>query len=245
LEGRTARDLEDLGEIAEAEPHRRRAWRSWLRFLEEPPAPEARDLALDHLLTGHRHRLEGLLAREAIEPARRLWGLAQELPPLAPSDVLRGELAARVERFRDELATEYLLTTREAMRYGAIPEGWRADYEKGLAGLRRLLSLDRDNLRLLTALVEVCAEWFLDLYNAADPPTLAAQVERFTPFAVQLARQTEGRPGELPARVALSDFFKFRGFVARSAEDKKALYREALRFNPANANARELLAELD
>jgi hypothetical protein len=173
--------------------------------------------------------------------------VVQELPALAASagEPLGRDLGQRVTAFRDDLATEYLLTTREAMRYGAIPEGWRADYEKGLGYLRRLLSLDRDNVRLLTALVEICGEWFLDLYNAANPPTLAAQVERFTPFAVQLARQVEGRSGEVPARAALSDFFKFRGFVARNAEDKKALYREALRFNPANANARELLAELD
>ena len=43
---------------------------------------------------------------------------------------------------------------------------------------------------------------------------------------------------------ALAEFYKFRGFVAAGRENKAALYREALRFNPANENARELLAEL-
>jgi hypothetical protein len=245
IELRNARRREDFGETAEAEPHGQRAWRCWLRFLAEPPTPEARDLLLDHLLTTHRHRLNDFLARGAIEPARRLWGLVQELPALAAVESLRVELAARVERFRDELATEYLLTTREAMRYGDIPEGWRSDYDKGLAGLRRLLSLDRDNLRLLTALVEVCTDWFLDLYHLGDAPGLREQVDRYTPFALQLARLVEDRPADLAARAALADFWKFRGFLSREPDQKAALYREALRFNPANDNVRTLLAELE
>jgi hypothetical protein len=245
VEVRVARRLEDLGETAEAELHWRRAWRCWLRFLAEPPISEARELVLDHLLTAHRHRLNDLLARGAIEPARRLWGLVQELPALVTMESLRVELAARVEGFRDELATEYLLTTREAMRYGDIPEGWRSDYDKGLAGLRRLLSLDRDNLRLLTALVEVCTEWFLDLYHLGDTPGLREQVDRYTPFALQLARLVEDRPADLAARAALADFWKFRGFLSRDPGQKAALYREALRFNPANDNVRTLLAELE
>ena len=35
----------------------------------------------------------------------------------------------------------------------------------------------------------------------------------------------------MAARGALSDFFKFRGFVQRDREQKLALYREALRLN--------------
>ena len=124
------------------------------------------------------------------------------------------------------------------------PRVWRADYGKGLSGLLRLLSLDRDNLRLLTALVEICDDWFLDLYNAADPRRLAEQVERFTPFAAQLARLVEDRPGDLAARAALSDFYKFRGFTAGDRARKVELYREALRFNPGNDNVRSLLKDL-
>jgi hypothetical protein len=126
-----------------------------------------------------------------------------------------------------------------------VPEGWRADYEKGLSSLRRLLSLDRDNPRLLTVLVEVCDEWFLDLYNADDRAGLARLVARFTPFALQLARLTEGRAGDLAARAALADFCKFRGFLAAERAEKIALYREALRFDPAKQNVRDLLAGLD
>src|SRR5262249_32934480 len=134
---------------------------------------------------------------------------------------------------------------REAMRYGSIPEGWRADYEKGLGYLRRLLSLDRDNPRLLAALLEICNDWFLDLYHQGNAVALRAQVERFTPFALQLARRIDERPGDLPARAVLADFWKFRGFIAADRESKVALYREALRFNSANNNVRDLLAELE
>jgi hypothetical protein len=244
LEQRAARALEDADRTEDAAAHWRRSWRSWLRYLSRSPGGEG-GLVFDWLLTDHRHRINDLLARDAVGRARLYWDLVRELPRLAAGGPLGDDLAGRVARFREDLATEYLLTTREAMRYGAVPEGWRADYEKGLGLLRRLLSLDRDNVRLLTALVEVCTEWFLDLYRQGDGPTLREQTERFTPFARQLARQVEGRPGELAARAAVADFYKFRGFISRDRGQKVALYREALRFNPANDNVRTLLAELE
>ena len=180
-----------------------------------------------------------------MDAARRHWNLVQELPEIAAIDEgLRSDLAERTARFRDELATDYLLATREAMRYGAIPEGWRADYGKGVSGLLRLLSLDRDNVRLLTAMVEICNDWFLDLYNAGDPRRLSEHVDRFTPFAAQLARLVEDRAGDLAARAALSDFYKFRGFTSGDRARKAELYREALRFHPGNDNVRNLLKDL-
>jgi hypothetical protein len=246
IETRAAAALEQREQPEAAEACWRRAWGCWLRFLAAPEAGAARGLLFDWLLGRHRRQVNDLLARNAVDRARRLWGVVQELPGRAAAldEALGRDLAERVGRFREELATEYLLTTREAMRYGDVPEGWRADYEKGLGYLRRLLSLDRDNLRLLTALVEVCGEWFLDLYNTEDGPRLREQVERFTPFALQLARLVEGRPGDVAARAAVADFYKFRGFVAADRARKAALYREALRFNPSNGNVRDLLADL-
>jgi hypothetical protein len=250
LQQGSATALEKLGRPEEAEPHWRCAWRCWLRFLAAPPAAdgppseEARGLLLGELLTRHRHQLGHLLACEAMDPARRLWALVRQLPGEAPEGPLREDLAGRVERFRDELATEYLLATREVMHCGTVAEGLRANYEQGLARLRRLLSLDRGNVRLLAALVEECTEWFLDLYHQGDAPALRRQVDRFTPFALQLARYVEERPGDLAARAALADFWKFRGFVCADPEQKAGLYREALRFNPANDNVRQLLADL-
>jgi hypothetical protein len=244
---RAARALEAHEQTENAEPYWRRSWRCWLRFFTATADPNARRIALDWLLGLHRHRLNDLLARGAIAAARLNWNLAHDLPAWARQndEALGRSLSERVERFADELATEYLLTTREAMRYGDIAEGWRADYEKGLVSLRHLLSLDKDNVRLLAALVEICNDWFLDLYRLGQGTELRAQLERFTPFALQLGRQIEGRPGDLSARAALSDFWKFRGLLAADREHKAALYREALRFNPANHNVRDLLAELE
>ncbi len=252
IELRSAQTLEEKEEIAAAEPHWRRSWTAWIRFLAAPPesgrtaVPDAARLIFDWLLAGHRVSISDLLARNAVDAARRHWALVKELPALTrgQSEALGDDLSGRIERFRDDLASEYLVRTREAMRYGEIPEGWRADYEKGLSQLRRLLSLDRDNVRLLTALVEVCSDWFLDLYNAEDRARLTEQVARFVPFAQQLSRLAEGRPGDLAARAALSEFFKFRGFVAAERTEKVSMYQEALRLNPANDNVRELLKEL-
>jgi len=240
---RVALAWEERDDSASAEPYWRRAWLCWLRFLA---GPTERRLLLDFLLEQHRHRVNDLLARNAVDAARRYWSLVRDLPACAAQveETLGRDLGDRVERFREDLATEYLLTTREAMRFGTVPEGWRADYEKGLTYLRRLLSLDRENHRLLTALVEICNDWFLDLYHQNDPATLHGQLDRFTPFALQLARRIDERPGDLQSRSALSDFWKFRGFLSADREQKVVLYREALRFNPANTNVRDLLAEL-
>jgi hypothetical protein len=228
--------------------HGRRAWNAWLGFLaaSDGPSAQARALLVEHLVGWHRQRINDHLSRDEREPARSHWQLVMQLPGLArqraPS--LVEELTACVERFRDELATEYLLTTRDTMRFGDIPEGWRADYERGLALLQRLVALDRDNVRLLTAFVETCDEWFLDLYHLQDR-RLIAEVERQLPLAEQLAELVADREGEVAARSALSDFWKFRGFIAGDRRSKVELYQEALRFNPGNTNVRELLDDLE
>ena len=51
--------------------------------------------------------------------------------------------------------------------------------------------------------------------------------------------------GDLTTRAALAEFFKFRAFVASDPDQKRALYREALAFNPANDNVRDLLGNLE
>jgi hypothetical protein len=237
---RTALSLEGRGLEQAAQALWRRAWDGWMRFLSSLPGEDpGRSILLDHLLGLHRRRVNDLLVRGDVTAARRHWDLVLGLPTRAP------DLAGAVRRFRDELATEYLVLTRQAMRYGAIREGWRADYEKGLGYLRRFLSLDRENVRLLTALAEVCGEWFLDCYNNEAREELLAQVERFTPFALQLARLVGEAEGHLPGRLALAEFYKFRGFVAAGRRRKMELYREALRFNPGHENVQQLLAELE
>jgi tetratricopeptide (TPR) repeat protein len=248
----------------EAEPCWGLAWRCWLTILASAlPAVSAtvetaeqrvgfprgsnERLLLECLLRLHRERINELLIRNDVDGARRHWERVHGLPKRAEefNPALSPILVEAISAFREELATEYLTATREVMRHGDIPPGWQADYEKGLTYLRRLLSLDRDNLRLLTALVETCTDWFLDCYNNEDAPRLWEQVERFTPFALKLARMIENRADDLTARGVLSEFYKFRGFIADGRERKIALYREALKFNPANQNVRELLAELE
>jgi hypothetical protein len=226
----------------------RPAWRCWLRVLACDARPVGGDHPLlAHLIGIHRRRVNALLARDQVEPARRHWALVQDLPEAArPIDGgLADALTVTAARFREELATEYLVATREAMRYGQIPEGWRADYDRGLAGLVRFLSLDKGNVRLLTALVETCNDFFHDCYVNEDPRQLWDGVERYTPFALQLALLSDKQKADLTARAALAEFYKFRGFVAPERERKLALFREALAFDPRNANVRELLEQTE
>jgi hypothetical protein len=223
------------------------AWRCWLRMLGSLPTPGKAERLAGRLLDSHRQAIREYLAQGVVDAARRHWGHVNAVVPLARelAPDLAGMLAGAVTRFRDDLTRDCLTALREVMKHGAIPEGWRADYAPGLAYLKRLLSLDRDNLRLLTALVETAGDWFLDCYNNEDPPTLWEQVERLTPFALKLARLVEERPEELAARAALAEFTKYRGFIAADLSEKVALYREAARFDPTNENVRQLLAEAE
>ncbi|MGL4554777.1 MAG: hypothetical protein ACRC33_26730, partial [Gemmataceae bacterium] len=205
----------------------RRAWGHWLAT--DPPAA-----LLDHLLGWHRAAVAAGLAQGRLEPTRRHWDLLHTLPALKEP----------VAAFRDALATDYLVSTRDAMRHADAPAGFRADYERGLTLLRRLMSLDRDNVRLLTAILDTCAEWFLDCYNAEDRDAMAEQAGRHRPLADHLARLIADRPGELSARAALSEFTKFRGFLEPDPAARAAIYREALRWNPNNENVQQLLSEL-
>lgn len=245
LETRQARRLEAV-EPALAADHWRRAWTAWLAWLAGADAPPdgPRGLLLGHLLAGHRERINDHLARAEVEAARSVWDLVQQLPAVAArrAPALLDELTGHAARFRDAMATEYLLTTREAMRHGDIPEGWRGDYRRGLALLERLLALDGDNVRLLTALVETCNDWALDLYHGHDEPALRALVERCTPPAERLRTLADAGGA---ARPALAEFWKLRGFVAIDRDRQIALYREALRLDPANPNLRDLLRGLN
>jgi hypothetical protein len=242
---RAALSFEDVHQPEAAWPCWQLAWTCWLRLLQAGLAVVEAGILLDGLLGEHRRRIGQLLVRNEMERARRHWLLVLGLCGRIPEgEALAAELRKRVQQFREELATEYLLATRQAMTHGHIPEGWHADYDKGLSHLRRLLSFDRENVRLLTALVAICGEWFLDCYNNEAFGRLWDQVFRFTPFAQQLARLIDGRPGDLAARAALSEFYKFRGFIEPDRRRKADFYREALRFNPGNDNVRRLLDEI-
>ena len=130
LQLRAAQWLEEHEHTDQAEPYWRRSWQLWLRWLVAPEtAPEvsAETTAalLDFLLGLHRGRVNDLLGRNEVDRARRHWNLVQELPGLAgqltsehggakpggPPSALASDLADRVARCRDELATEYLVTT--------------------------------------------------------------------------------------------------------------------------------------
>ncbi|MFO0879175.1 MAG: hypothetical protein U0840_17665 [Gemmataceae bacterium] len=228
--------------------HARRAWLCWFGLFSSPetPPPEARGLLVEHLIGWHARCINDHLSRDESEAARSHWQLVGQLPALARPRVpdLVPDLETAGTRFRDGLATSYLLTVREAMRFGDIPEGWRADYPRGLALLQRLLAIDPDNVRLLTAHVETCHGWFFDLYQLGDE-RIYDEVERQTPRAVHLAELTGGEAGPVTTRAALAEFWKFRGFVARSRPEKVELYREALRLDPGNSNVRDLLAEME
>lgn len=227
---RTACFLDDHDRLNEAALWWRRAWLQWGRVL---PWGRADHPLVRHLIDLQKRRIAGLLARDAVAAARQRWDLLR----LLPED--------QAERVREELLLEGVAAAREAAQQGNVPAGWRADHEKGIALLARWASLAPDDVRVLTALVEACNDWFLDCYNNEDVRRLVEGVERFTPVALRLARKVADRPGELTARAALAEFTKVRGFIAPERDQKMALFREALAFDPSNENVQQLLAEVE
>jgi hypothetical protein len=228
LAWREAQDDED------AAPRAWRHWRKLLPTLDDGP----RRALLDHLFAWHRERIEGHLAREKLEAARRHWSLVHSLATASE------EMARRVEAFADQLATSAIVQAREAMRHGDAPPGWRSAYERGLAILRRLLSLARDNVRLLTAIITACVEWLTDLYNLGDYPAVREQASRHLPLASQLGRLVEGGAGNLASRTALADYARLRGMAASSPEERARLFREGLKWDPANEGLKDHLSEM-
>jgi hypothetical protein len=204
-----------------------RAWEHWLAI--EPPA-----IVVEYLLQWHQQAMVDCFAQKNTEAARRHWDVLHCIPALQN----------RMDAFRDSLATQLLVHCREVIRHAEAPPGFQADYERGLLLLRQLLSLDRDNIRLLTAMLEICSDWFLDYYHAEDTSGLREQVVRHRPFAEHLSRLTAQRRGEVAAQRALSEFWKLRGFVESDPEAQLALYREALAFDPTNENVKQLLEEM-
>jgi tetratricopeptide (TPR) repeat protein len=228
---------------------RRLSWRCWLCWLASLPAAEVvaegrAGVLLDYLMTGERERMQAWLIAAHIERARKLWKLIHELPSWVPAGPLSEYLKNAVVQFRENLTAAYLTATHELMRGGDIPPGWRADHEKGLSALRRLLSLDPENLRLLTTLIDRCGDYFFDCYNNEAWDKLGDGLNSCTPLALKLVRMIESRPADVAARAALAEFYKFRGLAALDRAGKIALWREALHFNPGNHNVRELLAQV-
>jgi len=214
------------------------SWQCWLRWSTQASS-EDRALVFGWLLGQHRTRIRDLLARNAIEAARRPWQRVVDLSGKSQ------DLSGHVVRFRDDLVTETVAAAREAMRYG-VAAGWDNDYEAGLTCLTRLLSLERDNLRLLTELIVIGAEWLQECYANSNSEELARLVDRFTPFGLQLARLVDrGEGAELTTRAALAEFTKFRGFVAGDPARKAELYLEALRYDPSCDEIRQLPAETE
>ena len=79
------------------------------------------------------------LAQNAVDQARCHWRIIRGLPARTRDETLSQVLSQKFETFREQLATEHLVATREAMRYGVIAEGWNADKPHGTASMAKAL----------------------------------------------------------------------------------------------------------
>ena len=124
----------------------------------------------------------------------------------------------------------------------SLPEGVRKNYEGGILRLEPFVNLNIPVVRVLHKSLHWYNDWCYDLYVKRELQRIRAVLEPARKLADQLIPQCiQGRDFD-PANQALSQHFLLRGFSNDGPADRAMeAYREALRWNAANANARDLL----
>ncbi|MFC9974785.1 hypothetical protein ACFVH6_28170 [Spirillospora sp. NPDC127200] len=124
-----------------------------------------------------------------------------------------------------------------------LPQGIRADYEAGIAVLAPLVRLGVPSRPVLEAGLGWHNDWCYCLYSLKDFDVLRQVLESGAGFAAKLSAL--GVPGEGHRREnqALSVHHMFRGVVAPTDAEAVTVLEEAVRWNPVNHNAIDLLVQ--
>lgn len=163
---------------------------------------------------------------------------------------LDSERLQRVREVADDLLDDWCATlVREAEKetddpeaIRNLPEGIRKNYNGGIVRLQPFIDLEIPVNRVLHKSLLWFNEWCYDLYVKRELERIRTILKSARGVADQLIpRCTQGRDFEAANQV-LSQHFLLRGF-SNDGPPERAIeaYKEALRWNAANTNARELL----
>lgn len=126
-----------------------------------------------------------------------------------------------------------------------LPEGVEQDYEAGIRLLEPMVDLGVPLSGLLTTVLQWHNGLQDSLYHMHEREELRKVVGRARRFADLLAPLCTPGKGYLPANKALGAHFVDRGlFVAGDTRTKRAMYEQALDWDPGNLNATRFLGEL-
>ncbi|WP_067489640.1 hypothetical protein [Actinomadura hibisca] len=124
-----------------------------------------------------------------------------------------------------------------------LPQGIRADYESGIAALTPMVRLGVPTRPVLVAGIGWHNDWCYCLYSLKDFEALRRVLDSGGDFASRLAGFCVPGEGHRHENQALSIHHMFRGVVAPTDTEAVGDLEEALRWNPANHNAVDLLAQ--
>ncbi|WP_066947832.1 tetratricopeptide repeat protein [Streptomyces lushanensis] len=241
----------------------------WEQHGEVPAGPEAetrlrgavcrelfgthRRLGAEALRAGEREtaRLHLTVLEAAREGDSAVRGLLRDFGiPWSPAvDARRWtEISALAGAATDAWCAEVVETAEKAVRDPAaiarLAEGIDKDYESGIREVEPLIGLGVPLPRLL----QTGLDWYNGLqtclYQMRRTDELRKVVGRARKFADALVPLCTPGKGHLPGNRALGAHFVDRGlFVARDSRAAVALYEAALKWDPGNVSATQLLAQ--
>ncbi len=136
---------------------------------------------------------------------------------------------------------EKIVQDPDAIR--SLPRGIRKNYAGGTEHLQPFIKLGVPVVRVLRTCLEWYNDWCYDLYITKDFQRIKMLLEPASLVADQLISRSIKARAHLPENQALAQHFLLHGFSCDDPQQATSFYEEALAWNPANENAKSLLAE--
>lgn len=133
--------------------------------------------------------------------------------------------------------------TSDAEAIKALPEGIRKNYDGGIQHLKAFILMDIPNIRVFRKSLEWYNEWCYDLYVTSKMDQVKELMKPAIEIADVLITMCTKGNAYTPENQALSQHFLFRGFTSDDPENALSDYEEALAWNVANENAKQLLGD--
>lgn len=185
-------------------------------------------------------------AEAAVEEQSQIEQSAPDFRQMEKSlaEIARARGRAEAERVLDEWSAQ-LVHEGENLTGDteSVQTGVRKNYEAGIDHLRAYTRLSLPSPRILCACLDWYNNWCYDLHLVKDTDRIGELIAPARALANQLARLCVKGNGGRAENQALSRHFLLTGFTAADAEDAIEAYSEALDWNPADDNARDLLAD--
>lgn len=195
-----------------------------------------------------RMHLQNLVLCQCDHSALRSVLEAQNIAPgMKCDDRLLQEAAEVAAELVDDFAVQILRDAKKAAddpdAIARLPEGIRHNYKGALEQLDRFHALDVPSVRAMRASLEYYNDWCYDLYVTQQFDQIKTLMVSARTLADRLTGRCTHGLGHAPENQALSTHFLLRGFTNDDSEAAVVDYEEALRWNPANDNARKLLGQ--